>query len=246
MDQLQLELPGDILRDFRMSLGYMSAQDWADALRAGTRRGRHVRGLVYAFAGDSGWDYYRLNRLERVRWGSDPKDWRGSFSHKDLERLVDAGWLAEGDEYYQRFEQAIKWQAQVLQHGPSVYEGARPALVGYAPIPAAYVTVLLRQVFSQLPSDVFPGTAISPEEWGALEKRIEENATYVLMLLQLQRPPSEDDEETTRGLLQIGTGSEASDTPLVRTLRFLYRYVKSEILGEIDDMAARRREAPLS
>ena len=76
------ELPGEVLRDFRQSKGYMSAQAFSQEMvkRMERSRARELtlstqkrytagRKQVTAFAGLSGWSYSKLNRLERIRRG---------------------------------------------------------------------------------------------------------------------------------------------------------------------------------
>ena len=121
------ELPGEVLIALRRSKGYMTAQAFARKEAARRERLKDTTlplsaqkrlvgkpGQLTTFAGLTGWSYSKLNRLERIRRGFAPADWRAVFATRELQDLVDAGWIEEGDEWYVRFEESFKAQARAL------------------------------------------------------------------------------------------------------------------------------------
>lgn len=115
-------LPGEVLIVFRRSRGYMSAADfWEEWQRKDPAKNvPEMRGLtgttnrtksVTAFADFTGWNYHKLNRLERIRRDIPVDKWRARFSKEHLNDLVFAEWLEVGDEWYGKFEQSLVAQA---------------------------------------------------------------------------------------------------------------------------------------
>ena len=243
MTEIRRELPGDVLRELRAARGYRGRRTSDEEFRYGTRRTSPR--LVGAFAEMTSWSYSKLNRLERIRWETDPTTWRSLFSIADLEDLVEAGWLEGDDDYYCRFESAIEWQAKVYFQGTSVYEGAEVTLERFAAITAEHVGAVVHAHVEQTSTDGKIAIHLPPETLGALEDRVRESTLFMLIALHLARPAGEDDEEVTRSLLQMSR-PDAPDTPYIRTLQLAYGIAKIMLQSEIDSLRALQEDSDSS
>ncbi len=214
------ELPGDVFVELRMALGYMSAADAVVAMQAGAMFDR--RGLEPKFCGLVSWGYAKVTNLEKIRWDSDPSDWRGRFSHYDLGDLVDGVWVFWDDKWYRRFERAMEWQAQVALYGVEVYAGAELDKSLYAPLPAAHVEAVVWAVIDRWTGETSTPVHLPEPALQLLGEKIRDETLYVLRLLELDRSAHGGDVDITRSLLQLGD-SARPDTPYMRSLTFVYR-----------------------
>ena len=242
---LRTELPGDVLIELRMRRGYMSARACIEGIRD-EARSTGPR-LVKAFSELTGWGYNKLNNIEGIRWGSDPKKWRATFTRADLNDLQKADWVKPGDEMFFRFEKAIEWQAKVSIGGMAVYQEAELDISAYTPISAEHLSSLVHAVLAQAGPGVIPPALITDEMRVVLEQRLFDDTLFVLMVLQLGRRGGEGEEdaaEVKRGLKQIEMqGPDASETPYLRTLRFAYHYVTSLLHSEAENLIEMQRKS---
>jgi hypothetical protein len=218
------ELPGELLRRLRKKHGYMSAKSFAEAIQAGEKP-PHYRGVA-PFAELTGWDYWKLNRLERIRREVPPSKWRTPFTRQDLDDLVEAQWIAEESELYGKFLDALQLQAQLLEeYGVSLPpDDQRPGPGSHAPASREEVMAVFDAVLAQWVNQMkdlgYPIELI--EE---MKLRVRNNVISMLEMLELLSKSQgtgkiTPEDEVTRG--EAPTGRNVQDIPRLRTLRLVY------------------------
>ena len=222
MEYPEYELPGDVLEAIRESEGYV----------------RSVR----TFAELIGLRYDTLRRLEMVKWGSNPEIWNRAVKRKDLDGLIAAGFVREGDARWERLKKAFVWQQAVLQYGKRVYEdvtsGSQPEEPLLTTLPSRHVRVLAQTV-TMREVRRYQSEGIEGEPVELLVERITSDvvASMTLAGLASEDAPDacdEDDLERTRSIPGEPTGQGQAETPYVRTLRIAYELAEEaarEMLG---------------
>jgi hypothetical protein len=197
------ELPGDVLIAFRQTKG-------------------HPRS-INAFAELAGTNYTKIHRLESIRWGVDASEWLTPyFDMTDLAPFIEEGWISVGDEWYQRFLGAFKWQAKVMQFGPAIYKGIEPEGSEYAPIYEEHLSVVIRAVFGKLKAELAPSQTVEEANLKQAEDKLHQGVRSILEAVDLLIGEGNGpDDDVTRGLLQGLTETSClPDSPYVHTLRF--------------------------
>ena len=216
------ELPGDVLVAIRESEGYV----------------RSVR----TFAELIGLSYDTWRRLELVKWGTLPEEWVRPVDRSDLDALISAGLLQEGDAYWERLNKAFAWQHLVRKLGERIYRdlslGAEQSEPLLTTVPSRHVralaqTVVMREVRR------YQSEGLEGEPVEVLVEKITADvvATMTLAALASEDAPDtcdEDDLERTRSIPGEPTGQGQAETPYVRTLRIAYELAEQaarEMLG---------------
>jgi hypothetical protein len=225
MNTTRRELPGDVVIAFRQFKGR-------------TR-------TITAFAELAGTNYSKIHRWESIRWGVDPSKWKGVFDMEDLQIFIDAGMMKEGDEWYQRFQNAAEWQARVLQYGSIVYQGIQPE-AEYAPILEEHLSAVVQAVVSKAIGDMGPSWKSRSEVVAEVERKVYA-AVHSMMeavgLLVAKGFGEGPEEDVTRGLLQgLTTASSGVETPYVRSLRCALRSALASARGELAEIGGAEGE----
>ena len=208
---MRKELPGDALEALRNEKGY--------------------EGAPGDFALSLNWSYQMLYNYETIRWRTDPVKWRvKTFPRRALDEIVESGWIDEGDDWYKRFEKALKLQAQVHALGPAAYDGIEPDMSMYERITRDNIREIVEVVVSRA-SEHAPlvRVAIQGDRAEVVRKALEEIffiMDAVRMVIAEGSQGGIDFDDVTRGLVPVGAQglslAETYDTPLMRTLRFAH------------------------
>jgi len=204
MEEIRKELPGDVLITFRQSKG-------------------HPRSIT-AFAELAGTNYTKIHRLESIRWGVDEVEWQAHFDMTDLDPFIEAGWISVWDEWYQRFLEALKWQARVMQCGSGIYQGVESEGGEYAPISEQHFSVLIRAVLGKLTAELAPSGTVDEVRLKQAEEKLYQGVRSTLEAVGLLLGEDEGHDDETRGLLQgLTEASGLPESPYLHTLRFAVR-----------------------
>jgi hypothetical protein len=217
-ERIKPQLPGDILVALRESEGFYSHREFADTL---------------AMSPTTLW------RLEGVTWGSLPSSWSRPVKRSDLTALVVAGWIREGDAWWERFRTAFAWQHLVCKYGKEIYEDGGASLRILAPISEEHVFALVEaMVTREVMRRAGLGRASSEDREQILIDRLYAElvlrlATMDYILTVESDTPITPDSEQTRGLSDLIV-SGAAETPYIRTLLFAYEWADEELSRLVD------------
>jgi hypothetical protein len=204
MEKIRKELPGDVLLAFRQIQG-------------------HPRSVT-VFAELAGTNYTKIHRLESIRWGVDESAWQAHFDMTDLDPFIEVGWLSVGDEWYQRFLEALKWQTKVMQCGSSIYQGVEPKGGEYAPISEEHFSVVIRAVLGKLTAELAPSGTADEARLKRAEEKLYQGVRSTLEAVGLLLGEDEGHDDETRGLLEgLTEASGLPESPYLHTLRFAVR-----------------------
>jgi hypothetical protein len=173
----------------------------------------------------AGTNYTKVHRLESIRWGVDESEWLAHFDMTDLEPFIQVGGMVLGDEWYQRFQEAFRWQAKVMQPGSAIYRGVEPKVSEYAPISEEHLWVVIRAVRGKLTAELGPSRPIDEAKLAQAEQKLYQGVRSTLeavgLLLNEGEGPGDD---VPRGVLQGLTETcGLPESPYVHTLRFAVR-----------------------
>ena len=208
------ELPGDVLKSLRRSEGFGSVEQFASTV---------------PMSPDT------LRRLEKVKWKTTEDQWTRQFERRDLEALVAAGWIEEGDHWWERFRTALAWQDVVIRFGDRVYakEGFNPKLL--APVSQDHVILLATAVAErELSRWTVQGGQLGDDQRSWLVKRMVGEVLFRLSTIGLALaqgvngtviPPAEG----TRALQAVLAADTQAENPYVRTLRLAYDWAEQAI-----------------
>lgn len=214
------ELPGDVILALRESAGYI--------------------GSPKAFAELNGFSYDTLRRLEMVKWGTLREDWVRPVRRQDLDAFVNAGFVAEGDEYWDRFMNAFFWQHAVMRYAARVYEEASAEEALFEPVLEEHVVVIVRAVTKRVVRRYVDTQAQSSEGGDSvIEETVTSEILLSMRLADFIRPSGPDTrkmdfEDQTRALQGMLTTTAEAETPFLRTLRLVYELAEEtarEALG---------------
>lgn len=206
------ELPGDVMAALREIRG-------------------HVRSVT-AFAELLGWSYDTLHRLEGVRWNTVEEEWERPVDVADLQPLVNAGLITQGDEFWMRFQGAFTWQHIIMQYGRQAYDEETLHARFLAPVLDEHAIALVRAVAEHEVQNLLDkGVEIDDTQRELLVQRVVSEvvfrlATTGLILTKEVGGPFTPDAEQTRALFGAITSPAGDETPYMRTLRMVYEWAE--------------------
>lgn len=211
------ELPGDVLIALRESEGFRSHRE---------------------FAGTLPLSHHTLWRLEKVTWGSDPDAWDRTVGRADIEALVQAHWIEEGDDWWQRFRTAFAWQHIVKKYGKTIYEDdCGGSLHMLEPVHEEHVLALVAAVvqrsmarYADTDRNDLDVEAITDRVYGEVVFRLATTGLLAARETAVQITP---EFERTRALSDLFTSPV--ETPYTRTLLLVYEWATEEAAGASGD-----------